>query len=134
MTSRLHLFTGALLLAIAPLAWAASDAPCKRQPDDVFQGMSAKLVRGIVNLATCPAEMPKQCYRTTRDLGVPGAFIGFFKGMGMVAYRGVTGALETVLFLVPEPGFYESLTTPAFVWQGWREATPPVPREGTACR
>jgi len=127
MTSRLRLFTGALILALAPMALAAPDAPLKTRPDDVFQGMSTKLVRGITNMATCPAELPKQCYRTTRDLGVPGAFIGFFKGLGMVVYRGVTGALETALFLVPEPGFYESLTTPTFVWQGWRTATPPVP-------
>ena len=128
MNARLSLFTGALIPALAPLAWSVPEAPCKMQPDDVFQGMATKLVRGITNMATCPAELPKQTYRTTRDMGVPGAFIGFFKGLGMVVYRGVSGALETALFLVPEPGFYESLTTPTFVWQGWRDATPPVPR------
>jgi putative exosortase-associated protein (TIGR04073 family) len=127
MTSRLRLFTGVLILTVAPLAWSASTAPGKAYPEDVFQGMSAKLVRGITNLATSPAEWPKQVYKTTRDQGVFGAFVGLFKGVGMVIYRATTGALETALFLVPEPGFYESLTTPAFVWQGWGEPTPALP-------
>ena len=134
MISYLRLFLGALILAVAPMAWSAAAAPREVTPEDVFQGMSAKFLRGITNLATCPAELPKQEYRTTRDLGVPGAFIGFFKGLGMVVYRGVSGALETALFLVPEPGFYESLTSPTFVWQGWREATPPVPSTGAVGR
>ncbi len=134
MISRLCLFAAAVILAVAPVAWSTPTAPCKMGPDDVFQGMATKLVRGITNMATCHGELPKQAYRTTRDLGVPGAFIGFFKGLGMVVYRGVTGALETALFLVPEPGFYESLTTPTFVWQGWLEATPPVPCTESPCR
>ena len=128
MTASLRLFTGALILALAPMAWTADTAPCKVEADDVFQGMSFKLVRGITNVITCPVELPKQIYRTTRDAGTPGVAVGFLKGVGMVVYRAATGALETVLFLVPEPGFYESLTTPTFVWEGWDKRTPVVPR------
>lgn len=128
MSSSLRRFTGALLLTLAPLGWAAADLPCKGKAEDVVQGMSVKFLRGLVNVVTCPAELPKQEYRTTRDMGFPGAFVGFFKGTGMIVYRAATGALEVALFLVPEPGFYESMTTPAFVWQGWTDATPRVPR------
>ena len=127
MISRLHLFTGVLILTLAPLAWSAMAPPRTVDPEDVFQGMSVKLLRGITNMATCPAELPKQGYKTTRDMGVPGVFVGFVKGLGMLVYRAATGALETVLFMVPEPGFYGSLTTPAFVWQGWGEPTPALP-------
>ena len=128
MTASLRLFTGALILALAPMAWTASTIPDKAEPDDVFQGMSFKLVRGITNVVTCPAELPKQIYRTTRDLGAPGVVVGLVKGVSMVVYRAATGAVETVLFVVPEPGFYESLTRPTFVWMGWSERTPPIPR------
>ena len=128
MISHLRLFLGALILAVAPMAWSATAAPREVTPEDVFQGMSAKFLRGITNLATCPAELPKQVYKTTRDMGVPGAFVGLFKGLGMLIYRATTGALETALFPVPEPGFYGSLTTPMFVWRGWNEPTPALPR------
>lgn len=128
MTSCLRLLIGALILTVAPLSWSASDAPSRATPEDIFQGMSTKLVRGIVNAVTSPAELPKQVYKTTRDMGVPGAFVGLFKGVGMVVYRAATGVLETGLFLVPEPGFYASLTMPEFVWQGWREPTPALPK------
>jgi putative exosortase-associated protein (TIGR04073 family) len=109
------------------MAWSAFEPPRKVEPEDIFLGMATKLVRGLTNVVTSPAELPKQVYQTTRDLGVPGPLVGLFKGVGMVVYRAATGALETALFLVPEPGFYESLTRPTFVWYDWTEPTPALP-------
>ena len=100
----------------------------------VFEKMSDKLVRGVTNVATCPVELPKQIYKTTRDRGAVGAVIGLFKGVGMVCYRAVCGALETASFLVPAPGFYDPLAKPPFVWQDWGRLPPPESPDAPAFR
>ena len=128
MTTIARVCSSALILTALALAWPAAAAQPAVEPETVLQGMSVKLLRGITNMVTCPAELPKQIHKTTLDMGAPGVLVGLFKGIGMTVYRGATGALETVLFLVPEPGFYASLTTPAYVWQGWSEITPPPPQ------
>jgi hypothetical protein len=38
------------------------------------------------------------------------------KGIGMTAYRAIAGTLETALFIVPAPGYYDPMANPAFVW------------------
>jgi putative exosortase-associated protein (TIGR04073 family) len=66
-------------------------------------------------------ELPKQTYLTTRDRGEIGIIIGPLKGIGMTLYRGFTGLAETVFFLVPQPGYYNSMIEPEFVWNGWED-------------
>ena len=88
----------------------------------VIEKMSFKLARGVTNIATCIAEIPKQTYLTTQARGTIGYVIGPMKGIGMTLYRGFTGAIDTVFFLVPQPGYYDPMIDPEFVWKGWEEA------------
>ena len=41
----------------------------------------------------------------------------------MTLYRAFTGIIETVFFLVPQPGYYDPMIDPEFVWNGWEEPT-----------
>lgn len=112
----------ATLCLTAPMSWAVGDPT----PSEICSGASTKLVRGITNIVTCPAEIPKQIIRHARTDGTMGGVIGFFAGIEMTVYRAVTGAVETVLFPVPDPGFYDPLTDPPFVWDGWNAPAPPA--------
>ena len=87
--------------------------------DMIIQRMAVKLTRGVTNVGTSVAELPKQVYLTVKS-GEKAAFvIGPLKGLGMTLYRAFTGTVETVFFLVPQPGYYDSMIDPEFVWQGW---------------
>jgi putative exosortase-associated protein (TIGR04073 family) len=90
-----------------------------QRSDLIIEKMAYKLSRGITNVATCIVELPKQTILTTRDKGGIGWVIGPLKGIGMTAYRAFTGVTETVFFMVPQPGYYNSMIDPEFVWNGW---------------
>jgi putative exosortase-associated protein (TIGR04073 family) len=106
-----------LLLSIAnPLF--AQETP---RTDLVIEKMSFKLVRGVVNMATCIVELPKQTYMTSRERGATGYVIGPLKGIGMTLFRAFTGITETALFMVPQPGYFDPMIDPEFVWNGWEE-------------
>lgn len=117
------LAAAAIVCVPAPRVLAVGDPT----PSDICSGAAAKLVRGVTNVVTCPAEIPKQIIRHSRTDGVTGGVVGFFAGIEMTVYRAVTGALEAVLFPVPDPGFYDSLTDPPFVWDEWNTPAPPSP-------
>jgi len=87
----------------------------------VVERMSYKLARGVTNAATCIVEFPKQIYLTGRGRGAVGFAIGPLKGIGMTLYRAFAGVTETVLFLVPQPGYYDPMINPDFVWKGWED-------------
>jgi len=106
-----------LLLSIACPVFA-QETP---RTDVIIEKMSFKLVRGVTNMATCIVELPKQTYLTTRERGATGYVIGPLKGIGMTLYRAFTGITETVLFMVPQPGYYDPMIDPEFVWNGWEE-------------
>jgi putative exosortase-associated protein (TIGR04073 family) len=91
----------------------------QEKPEWVVGKMSGKLVRGVTNIATSPAELPKQTYLTVCNEGAVGYVIGPLKGIGMTVYRAFIGVVETVFFLVPQPGYYDPTINPAYVWQGW---------------
>jgi len=115
---RAHLFVLPLFLLF--LVTAAPVHAADGLPSDVIiEHMTVKLVRGVTNIATCVVELPKQSYLTVRDEGAVGYVIGPLKGLGMMIYRAVMGAGETLLFLVPQPGFYDPMIDPSYVWQGW---------------
>ena len=108
-----------LLLCFSNPAGAA-ETP---RSDMVIEKMSFKLARGVTNIATCIGEIPKQTYLTTRARGTTiGYVIGPMKGIGMTLYRGFTGIIDTVFFLVPQPGYYDPMIDPEFVWNGWDES------------
>lgn len=96
-------------------AWAI-DQP---KPESVAEKMAFKLVRGVTNVATAVAEIPKQTIITTRNHGPIGYAVGPIKGFCMAFYRGIVGATEAVFFLVPQPGYYDPMIEPVYVWEGW---------------
>ena len=101
-----------------------------QRPEIIVEKMAFKFARGVTNAATSIVELPKQTYLTARDRGAVGYVIGPLKGIGMTLYRAFAGVAETALFLVPQPGYYDSMINPDYVWKGWEEARPePSPQK-----
>jgi len=96
------------------------------EPESYLEQSSFKLIRGVTNIVTSPAEIPKQMVLTGRDLGALGVPVGFFKGIGMTVMRAGLGAWETVSFLLPNSmeGDFAPILKPEFVWN----ASDPVRR------
>ncbi len=118
----------AMLLLTVMLAAARAD----QQPEMIAEKMAVKLTRGATNVATCVVELPKQTVLTVREMGAAGYLVGPIKGVGMTLYRGFIGLTEMVFFLVPQPGYYDPMIDPAYVWRGWapkRDTSPLLPEE-----
>lgn len=92
-----------------------------QRTDVVMEKMAFKFVRGVTNAVTCVAELPKQTYLSSRDRGAVGFVIGPLKGIGMTVYRAFSGVTETAFFMVPQPGYYDPMINPDYVWKGWEE-------------
>ena len=111
-----------LLLSALLFACSATAPPlvnAEQQAEMVVEKMVVKFTRGIANTLTSVIELPKQTILTGRDMGGVGYIVGPFKGIGMVLYRTLVGATEMVFFAVPQPGYYDPMIDPAFVWDGW---------------
>jgi len=106
-----------LLVLTVSAAWAQE----AQQPEAIAEKMAFKLVRGVANVTTSIGEIPKQSYLMVRDRGPVGYVVGPIKGVGMAFYRLLTGMVETVFFAVPQPGYYDPMIHPEYVWQGWEE-------------
>ncbi|OGU15270.1 MAG: hypothetical protein A2076_16210 [Geobacteraceae bacterium GWC2_53_11] len=107
-------------------------ASADQQPEMIAEKMAIKLTRGIANAVTSIVELPKQTIITGRDMGPVGYIIGPIKGVGMTFYRGVIGVAETLFCMVPQPGYYDPMMDPEFVWQGWepkRDTTKAITEE-----
>lgn len=91
------------------------------KPEAVVEKMAFKLVRGLTNVGTSIVEIPKQSYLSVRDRGNIGYVIGPLKGLGMGIYRALIGSVEAVFFMVPQPGYYDPMVDPEYVWKGWEE-------------
>lgn len=100
-------------------------SPClaleAQKPEAIADKMAFKFARGVTNVATAIVEIPKQSYLTVRDRGSVGYVVGPLKGIGMTFYRGLVGVAETIFFMVPQPGYYDPMIDPDFVWKGWDE-------------
>ena len=116
MRTRVTLLSLLLLMLLATASFAMEE-----QPEAITEKMAFKLVRGVANVGTSLVEIPKQSYLMVRDRGNVGYLVGPLKGMGMAFYRLFVGVTETVFFAVPQPGYYDSMIDPEFVWQGWEE-------------
>lgn len=87
-------------------------------PQEVVDGMSNKLVRGVANIATGWLELPKQIYLTCKEEGAAKCIaVGPIKGIGMTLVRTASGVGETATFFLAYPGFYEPFLDPAYAWQ-----------------
>lgn len=107
-------------------------ATADQQPEMIAEKMAIKFTRGITNVVTSVVELPKQTILTVRDMGPAGIIIGPIKGVGMTFYRGVIGVAETIFCMVPQPGYYDPMMDPEYVWQGWepkRDTTKAVAEE-----
>ena len=114
------LFLAATILIAAFITVPATAAEMPK-PESIAEKMSFKLVRGVTNFATSIVELPKQTILTARNHGTIGYVVGPIKGVGMTLYRCFIGLTETVFFMVPQPGYYDPMIDPEFVWQGWDE-------------
>lgn len=112
------------VLALALLMLTVA-SPClaieSQKPEAIADKMAFKFARGITNVATAIVELPKQSYLTVRDRGGVGYVVGPLKGLGMTFYRGLVGVAETVFFMVPQPGYYDPMIDPDYVWKGWED-------------
>ncbi len=119
-----------LALTLMMLTFAA---PClaieAQKPEAIADKMAFKFARGLTNVATAIVEIPKQSYLTVRDRGNVGYVVGPLKGLGMTFYRGLVGAVETIFFMVPQPGYYDPMIDPDFVWKGWDELRAEPPKD-----
>lgn len=106
-----------LMLTVAPPCLAIE----AQKPEAIADKMAFKFARGITNVATAIVELPKQSYLTVRDRGGVGYVVGPLKGLGMTFYRGLVGVAETVFFMVPQPGYYDPMIDPDYVWKGWED-------------
>lgn len=110
-----------LSLLIVTLVSAPAFAIDSPKPESITEKMSFKLVRGVTNFATAIVEIPKQTYITSRNHGTIGYVVGPIKGVTMALYRGFIGITETVFFMVPQPGYYDPMIDPIYVWEGWED-------------
>lgn len=107
-----------LLFTLVSAPAFAVDSP---KPESIAEKMSFKLVRGVTNFATAIVELPKQTILTSRTHGDIGYVVGPIKGVGMTLYRGLIGITETLFFMVPQPGYYDPMIEPTYVWEGWED-------------
>lgn len=114
----------ALFLACVATLSFTSPLFAQDQPKSEFivEKMAFKLARGVTNVGTAIVELPKQSYLSVRDRGAVGYVIGPLKGIGMTLYRAFIGTTEAVFFLVPQPGYYDAMIDPEYVWDGWDKA------------
>ena len=122
---RILLINLLLLSVMFTLPYAAS---AEQQPEIIAEKMAIKFSRGVANTFTSIVEIPKQTILTSRDMGTIGYVYGPLKGIGMAFYRGIIGLTEAVFFAVPQPGYYDPMISPAYVWEGWgpKRDTSPV--------
>ncbi len=113
-------------LCLAP-AMSVAD----QQPEMIVEKMGVKFVRGVTNSVTSLGELPKQTYISVRDMGGAGYVVGPLKGIGMTVYRCFIGVAEAVFFLVPQPGYYDPMIDPPYVWEGWGPKRETAPLEET---
>lgn len=109
-------FAIAAVLTTASVSGAAET----KKPEFIAEHMAVKLVRGVTNVATSVVELPKQTYKSVVEKGPIGYVTGPPKGVLMTFYRFFIGATETIFFMVPQPGYYDEMIDPEYVWNGWK--------------
>jgi len=106
-------------LLIASIGMNPPSVKAEQKPEMIAEKMMVKFTRGVANAVTSVIEFPKQTALTVNDMGAAGLLIGPLKGVGMTVYRCFIGAAEIAFFLVPQPGYYDPMIDPAYVWLGW---------------
>lgn len=117
-------YTALLSLLLLISLSAPSFAQEEPKPEKIVGNMATKLTRGVTNIATSFVEIPKQSILSVRDQGAVGLVIGPIKGVGMTVYRTLIGLLETATCMSPQPGYYDPMGDPDYVWNGWEKEQP----------
>lgn len=104
------------LILFAGVTNAQASSPFA-DPDRITEGsMSRKFRRGVVNVVTCWAEVPRNvAIETNRTDPASGFFIGGVKGVVFGFGRFATGLYEVFTFPVPAPPEYAVIMHPEFV-------------------
>ncbi len=79
---------------------------------------SDKFVRGLVNIASSPLEIPRRIrQRTEGGNTVRNWVTGTTLGVGYAVTRLLAGAYEVLTFPVPAPKQYTPIIEPEYVWE-----------------
>lgn len=115
-----------LMLAINSFSAPESDDDLYSK-HNIFNKMLYKGGRGLTNIFTGWAEIPKKMSRTWREKGDPvtGFFVGGATGLGMALVRTATGFYDFFTFPIPFPKDYKSIIEPEFIVPSiWNEGLP----------
>ena len=117
--SRRTMVIGAFILTVL-----LSQASFARQlllgdPESTVKLASAKIWRGIVNIATGSGEIIRQPIVCTMEDGGAGVPVGLFSGVFMSIVRTGAGIVEVITFpwALDDTIGYDSIMNPDYVWQ-----------------
>ncbi|MDD3345005.1 MAG: exosortase system-associated protein, TIGR04073 family [Candidatus Omnitrophica bacterium] len=80
-----------------------------------------KLERGVINLCTCPLELPASMVSVADEKGeIFGFVIGAAEGAVTVLFRAVSGAYDTLTFFIPS--YSRPIMEPEYAIESFEEA------------
>ena len=106
---------------------------CNASAENPGAAMANGMSRGLINCATCPAEIPRYIMLDTSENPYAGPFTGLFKGTISTVFRAVFGALDIASFgLIPEKETaYAKFKMAPFIWDDYwlspEEDSPELP-------
>ena len=104
-----------LLMGSGDVAWAAES---REAPPTKTYHPADKFVRGLVNIATAPLEMPRHIrQRTSGGNTFRNWVVGVSQGLGYTVTRALAGAYEVLTFPVPAPKRYAPVIEPEYLWE-----------------
>lgn len=81
-----------------------------------------KLERGLINICTCPVELPASMMSVADEKGeIFGFFIGAAEGLFTTAFRAISGVYDTLTFFIPS--YCKPLMEPEYAIQSLENAS-----------
>jgi len=132
MRAKMMIVTGVLMMAASVFAQVEAntvedEANVMRQArsaDLWFEKWGFKMTRGVVNLATCWVELPRNVHVETMENPIVGPMKGLFKGLGLTVVRAAAGTMDVATFGTVDDTYtiYERYDFPYFAWQNWSQS------------
>ncbi|MDD5128965.1 MAG: exosortase system-associated protein, TIGR04073 family [Candidatus Omnitrophica bacterium] len=91
-------------LTVAILSYFVADIRAEIGDEDMRWGSTPlhKLERGLVNVCTCPLELPASMISVADEKGeIFGFFIGAAEGVFASVFRALSGIYDTLTFFIP---------------------------------